>query len=112
MNKRLLAALAAAAAAALSIATSPDNAAAMSVISPSAPAVEAAGLAQKTAVFCGPLGCGPVWPGPRRWEWRLQPSGWQWGHVYRPACPIDYYYACRRGPLGYGQCACWPYRKW
>jgi hypothetical protein len=61
--------------------------------------------AQKTGVFCGPYGCGPIWPGPRRWE-----SGWgPWGYAYRPACPFDYYYACKRDPLGYGQCACWPY---
>ena len=65
--------------------------------------------AQKTAVVCGPLGCGHIWRGWRRgaWSW-----GRPWGHVYPPACPLDYYYACRRGPLGYGQCGCWPYRKW
>lgn len=69
---------------------------------------EIAGPVQSTAVYCGALGCGPVWPGPRRWE-----PGWgPWGYAYRPACPIDYYYACRRGPSGYRQCGCWPYRKW
>jgi hypothetical protein len=63
---------------------------------------------QDTALFCGPDGCGPIWGGPR-----YSVSNWgEWGHVYRPACPIDYYYACRRGPLGYGACACWPYRHW
>lgn len=39
-----------------------------------------------------------------------------WGYWHRPACPFDYYFACRRGPLGYRQCACWPYwtqqRRW
>lgn len=78
------------------------------------PAVTAALLSetsapvQDAAIFCGPLGCGPVWPGPhsRKKDWG------PWGHVYRPACPTNYYYACRRGPLGYGQCACWPYRRW
>lgn len=40
-----------------------------------------------------------------------QPSGYwgHWGYRHRPACPLDYYFACRRGPLGYRQCACWPY---
>jgi hypothetical protein len=32
-----------------------------------------------------------------------------WGDHHRPACPLNYYFACRRGPLGYRQCACWPY---
>ena len=32
-----------------------------------------------------------------------------WGYRHRPACPLDYYFACRRGPLGYRKCACWPY---
>lgn len=69
-----------------------------------------AALVHDTAVFCGPDGCGPVWPGPhyREWAW----GAGAWDHVYRPACPIGYYYACRRGPLGYGACACWPYRRW
>lgn len=65
-------------------------------------------LVHPAQLFCGWHGCGPIWPGPRdeRWGWT------RWEHVYRPACPTDYYYACRRGPLGYGQCACWPYRRW
>ena len=37
-----------------------------------------------------------------------QPWGF-WGDHHRPACPLNYYFACRRGPLGYRQCACWPY---
>lgn len=108
MKKWTLAALTAAMVAALSIGAVPRSAAAMNIGPPAANAVEAAGLLQKTTIYCGPLGCGPIWPGPRRFKWRWR----RWGHVYRPACPIDYYYACRRGPLGYGQCACWPYRKW
>jgi hypothetical protein len=39
-------------------------------------------------------------------------GGWWYGDDYyggyRPACPWGYYYACRRGPYGYPQCACWP----
>jgi hypothetical protein len=81
---------------------------ALTMVPSSARASETADLVQKTAVYCGPLGCGPIWPGPRRWQREWGP----WDHAYRPACPIDYYYACRRGPLGYGQCACWPYRTW
>jgi hypothetical protein len=104
MNRGILGA--AAMALALSSAEQPCSALALIVTPASARAIETAGLVQKTAIFCGPLGCGPIWRGPRRWEWG------PWGHIYRPACPIDYYYACRRGPLDYGQCACWPYRTW
>lgn len=102
MNRSILAA--AALAATLSATAFASGASAMS------PALENAAPVQKTAVYCGPLGCGPVWPGPRRWEGRWDHVSWD--HVYRPACPLDYYYACRRGPLGYGQCACWPYSRW
>ena len=102
MKKSILAAAALAAVLSAAIA---GHAAAVSVARPLGPAVEGWGAAQKTAVYCGPLGCGPVWPGPRRWE-----PGWgPWGYAYRPACPLDYYYACRRGPLGHKECACWPY---
>ena len=104
MNKRILGA--AAMALALSGAGLPRSASALTVAPPTAHAIEAVALVQKTDIFCGPLGCGPIWRGPRRWK----PTWGPWDHVYRPACPIDYYYACRRGPLGYGQCACWPYR--
>jgi hypothetical protein len=104
MNKGNLAA-AALAAALSSVALS--GAEAMSVAPAFSPAGENAAPVQKTAVYCGLFGCGPVWPGPRRWE-RRGP----WRHVYRPACPLDYYYACRRGPLGYRQCGCWPYPRW
>jgi hypothetical protein len=65
-------------------------------------------LVHKTKVFCGPYGCGHIYYGPRRYRWRWG----RWGYNYRPACPTGYYYACRRGPLGYGQCACWPYRPY
>lgn len=89
---------------ALSIAVPANRATAMTVTPPAQTAVRPAGLLQKAAIYCGPYGCGPIWRSPRRWE-----SGWgPWSYAYRPACPIDYYYACRRGPLGYGQCACWP----
>ena len=104
MNRGILAA--ATLAAALSVAA--PGASATSVTPAFSPALENAVPVQKTAIYCGPLGCGPVWPGPRRLD-RHQAS---WGDVYRPACPLDYYYACRRGPLGYGQCACWPYSSW
>jgi hypothetical protein len=81
------------------------GASAMSVTYPLSSPVEAAIPAQKATIYCGPLGCGPIWPGPRHWA----PAWGPWGPSYRPACPLDYYYACRRGPLGYRQCACWPY---
>jgi len=106
MNKGIL--LAAAIGAALSAAAVASGASAMSVTPSFSPAVERAAPVQKTAVYCGLWGCGPIWPGPRPRDQRWGP----WGHIYRPACPLDYYYACRRGPLGYGQCACWPYRRW
>lgn len=80
------------------------NAAAM----PAAPSLPAASVIQKTQVFCGPYGCGHIHYGPRHRRWRWD----RWGYHYRPACPIGYYYACRSGPLGYGQCACWPYRPY
>ncbi len=36
-------------------------------------------------------------------------AGWDgYYRAYRPACPWGYHYACRRGPYGYPQCACWP----
>jgi hypothetical protein len=104
MNKSTVAAMAVA----LSTAASACSASAMSIPAPLQIAAASAGVVQKAAVFCGPYGCGPIWPGPRHW----QPEWGPWGHTYRPACPIDYYYACRRGPLGDGQCACWPYRRW
>lgn len=107
MNKSILAA--AAIAVALSTAASPSSVFAMTVATPFEIATETAGLVQRTAVVCGPFGCGHIWRARRYREW-----GWgrPWGYADRPACPIGYYFACRRGPLGYGQCACWPYRKW
>lgn len=102
MNEGILAA--AALAAALSTAAA-GSAGAMSVMRPFGPAIESATPVQETAVYCGPLACGPVWRGPRHWV----PAWGPWGPTYRPACPIDYYYACRSGPLDYRQCACWPY---
>jgi hypothetical protein len=80
------------------------NATAMPAVSPPAPA----SLVQKTQIFCGPYGCGRIYYGPRHRRWRWG----RWGYNYRPACPTGYYYACRPGPLGYGQCACWPYRPY
>jgi hypothetical protein len=98
----------AAAAAALFALMPAINAAAM----PAAPAPAAANLVHKAQVlaqvFCGPYGCGHIHYGPRRYGWRWG----HWGYNYRPACPTGYYYECRRGPLGYGQCACWPYRPY
>jgi len=73
-----------------------------------APAPAPSTLVHKTGVFCGPYGCGHIHYGPRHRHWRWGPSGYN----YRPACPTGYYYACRPGPLGYGQCACWPYRPY
>lgn len=65
-------------------------------------------LVQKTQIFCGQYGCGRIHYGPRHRGWRWD----RWGYHYRPACPTGYYYACRPGPLGYGQCACWPYQPY
>ena len=73
---------------------------------PAAPSPAPASLVQKAQVFCGPYGCGHIYYGPRRHRWG------RWGYNYRPACPTGYYYACRTGPLGYAQCACWPYRPY
>jgi hypothetical protein len=95
-------------------------AAALSAVASASSASANAAIVRQAAVYCGPFGCGPVWSGPRRWEGHWGPwnhissdqVSWNqvsWDHVYRPACPLDYHYACRRGPLGYGQCACWPY---
>jgi len=101
MNKIILAAATLAALSAIAA----GGASAMSVPPPLSPPLGDATPLLKAQVYCGLLGCGPVWPGPRRWE-----PGWgPWGYAYRPACPLDYYYACRRGPLGHRQCACWPY---
>jgi len=91
--------LAATVAALLSTGAPASHAAAATI--PSALAAANAGPVQKTAVVCGSWGCRRAWPG-RHW-------GWPWDSRYRPACPLGYYFACRRGPLGYGQCACWPY---
>jgi hypothetical protein len=60
-------------------------------------------LVQHSAVVCGYWGCVR---GGRAWGYRAR----HWGYADRPACPLGYYFACRRGPLGYGACACWPYR--
>lgn len=105
MNKSVVAAIMAMA---LSTAAPSSSALAMILLAPLTTATANAGLVQNAAIFCGPYGCGPIWPGPRHDQRHWGP----WGHIYRPACPIGYYYACRRGPLGYGQCACWPYRAW
>lgn len=105
MNKK---SIVAAPAMAVALWAAAPSASAMTLSAPLTTAAASAGLVQDADIFCGPYGCGPIWPGPRRQAWDWGP----WGHVYRPACPIGYYYACRRGPLGYGQCACWPYRTW
>jgi len=60
------------------------------------------GSVHKTAVVCGPKGCKRYWP--RHYVGAVPPP------IFPPACPLDYYYACKQGPSGYGQCACWPYR--
>ena len=103
MNRAILAATVIGAALATAAPLSPALA-----LTAAPPPKTAAPPAERTAVYCGPYGCGPIRPGPRHWE----PAWGPWGYAYRPACPIDYYYACRRGPLGHRQCACWPYPKW
>lgn len=107
MHRRNLAA--AAVAAAIMTVALPGSINALTVAMPSGLATSPAHPAQRTAVVCGPFGCGHIWRGPRYRE-----PGWgrPWGYVYPPACPLDHYYACRRGPLGYPRCACWPYRPY
>jgi hypothetical protein len=61
------------------------------------------GSVQKTAVVCGAKGCKRYWP--RHYVGAVLPPP-----EFPPACPLDYYYECKQSPLGYGQCACWPYR--
>lgn len=98
------AAMAAVIAATLLAPLASSSAAAMPAASPR----PTASLIHKTQVFCGQYGCGRIHYGPRHSHWRWD----RWGYHYRPACPTGYYYACRTGPLGYGQCACWPYRPY
>lgn len=66
-------------------------------------------MVHQAAVVCSYWGCAPAGRVRhyRRWNWDLP-----WGYAERPACPLGYYFACRRGPLGYGACACWPYRRY
>jgi hypothetical protein len=96
--------LATAAALALLTAILSQHAAAMTAATPSETALAAANahIVQKTAVVCGHKGCRHYWP-----------HSHYWGKApvvdYPPACAPDYHYTCKRGPLGYGQCACWPY---
>jgi hypothetical protein len=82
-----------------------QHAAAMTAAAPSlmALAVPNTDIVQKTAVVCGPHGCRHYWPR-RHYYWTKAPIV-----DYPPACAPDYHYACKRGPLGYGACACWPY---
>jgi len=105
MRKTVLAAIAA-----LTLAPMAPAAAMPPMTAPS-PLVSSAPV-HAVAIFCGPLGCGPIRPGPRPWHRDWGPGSRFAGHVYRPACPLDYYYGCRRGPLGYDECGCWPYRTW
>ena len=96
-----------AAALALFTAVLSDHAAAMTVSARSVLALPTAktGTVQMTPVACGPQGC-KHW---RRWHY----SGPAAEPYFPPVCPDGYHYACQRGPLGYGQCACWPYpRPW
>lgn len=111
LGKRMRSILKAAAIAAALAGGASACALAMTVAAPlgGAPSAANSNPLQKAAVVCGPLGCGHIWRGRRHGE-----RGWgrPWGYAYPPACPIGYYYACRRGPAGYRQCACWPYRTW
>ena len=93
-------ALAIAAALVLSTAAVPKHAAAQTAAA-SESATANTGSIHKTVV-CGPKGCKRYWPRPYLVE--VPPP------VFPPACPIDYYYECKQGPLGYGHCGCWPYR--
>jgi hypothetical protein len=81
-------------------AATPEATAAAQPANAAAPA--ATGSIQKATV-CGPKGCKHYWP--RHYVGAVPPPP-----QFRPACPLDYYYACKEGPSGLGQCACWPYR--
>jgi hypothetical protein len=96
--------LATAAVLALLTGTLSHHAAAMTAATPSeiALATANADIVQRTAVVCGQKGCKRYWP--HRRYWRKAPAV-----DYPPACAPNYHYVCKRGPLGYGQCACWPY---
>ena len=96
--------LATAAVLALLTGTLSHHAAAMTAATPSeiALATANADIVQRTAVVCGQKGCKHYWP--HRHYWRNAPAV-----DYPPACAPNYHYVCKRGPLGYGQCACWPY---
>jgi len=94
--------LALAAALVLSTAAMSKHAAAETVAATSEAATANTGSVQKTPVVCGTGGCKRYWP--RHYVRAVPPPP-----VFPPACPLDYYYACKQSPLG-GQCACWPYR--
>jgi hypothetical protein len=81
-----------------------QHAAAMTAATPPTMALATANtdIVQKTAVVCGHNGCRHYWP--HRHYWSKAPVV-----DYPPACAPNYHYACQRGPLGYGACACWPY---
>jgi hypothetical protein len=96
--------LATAATLALLTAAFSQHAAAMMAATPPESALATANthIAQRTAVVCGHKGCRHYWPHSHYWAKAPVVD-------YPPACPPDYHYVCKRGPLGYGQCACWPY---
>jgi len=94
--------LAMAAAFVLSMGAVTEHAAAQTAAAASESTPANTGTVHKTAVVCGPKGCRHYWP--RHYVGAVPPPP-----HFPPACPIDYHYACKQGPLGYGQCACWPY---
>jgi hypothetical protein len=96
--------LAVAAVLVLSSGAVPKHAAAETAAATSESAIPNTGSVQKTAVVCGPKGCKHYWP--RHYLGAVPPPP-----NFPPACPIDYYYECKQGPSGYGQCACWSYQK-
>ena len=87
----------------LSTGAASKHAAAETAAAPSEAATANTGSVQKTAVVCGPNGCKRYWP--RHYVRAMPPPP-----EFPPACPLDYYYTCKQGPTGYGQCACWPYQ--
>jgi hypothetical protein len=89
---------------ALSTAALSNHVSAMTAATPSGLAIAAANMdiTERTATHCGPKGCRHY--SPRRYS-HMAPAP-----DFPLACPQDYYYACKAGPLGYRECACWPYR--
>ena len=61
--------------------------------------------AKDSRMSAAQYGCGRIYSVRAIVDWRMGPMGLP----LSARLPDRLYYACRPGPLGYGQCACWPY---